>query len=137
METARHLVPAPTELAPAVKPGERDLDSGQLVLRVDVGRDTAAVVDHPAPAVSQQGYIDMVAEARHRLVDRVVNDLPDEVVQPRRPGRPDEHARALADRVQALQHGHVLGGVHTVEGTQLLLFDLGHQSAFTSRFGYF
>ncbi len=121
VETARDLVARPAELAPAVQPRERDLDAGQLVLGVDVGRDAAAVVDHPAAAVGQQGHVDTVAEAGHRLVDRVVDDLPDEVVQPGRPGRPDEHARALADRLQALQHGHVLGGVHPV--------DRGHPTA--------
>jgi len=38
------------------------------------------------------------------LVDRVVDDLPDQVVQAALAGGPDVHARALADRLEPLEH---------------------------------
>ena len=59
-----------------------------------------------------------VEKPGHRLVDRVVDDLPDEVVQARRAGGTDVHARPFADRVEALEHLDVLGAVAlTVAGT--------------------
>ena len=51
------------------------------------------------------------AVAGQRLVDRVVDDLVDEVVQPADAGRADVHAGPLADRLEALEDGDVLGVV--------------------------
>ena len=45
-----------------------------------------------------------VQMAGHRLVDGVVDDLPDQVVEPLQTGGADVHARALAHRVEALEH---------------------------------
>jgi hypothetical protein len=42
-----------------------------------------------------QRDLDLVGVAVHGLVDRVVEDLPDEVVQPGRPVPADVHARRL------------------------------------------
>ena len=78
---------------------------------MDVGGDAAAVVDDPAAAVGQQRDVDAVAVAGHGLVDGVVDDLPDAVVQAGGAGRADVHARALADRIEALEDLHVLGSV--------------------------
>ena len=111
VQAARHLVAAPAELAATVQLGEGDLHAGQLLLRVDVRRDAPAVIDDPAAAVGQQGDVDAGAEPGHSLVDRVVNDLPDQMMKPVGTGRPDVHPGPLADRLQALQHGHVAGGV--------------------------
>jgi hypothetical protein len=47
--------------------------------------------------------IDGGGVAGHRLVDRVVDDLPDEVVEPAPVGRADVHARATTDRLEALE----------------------------------
>ena len=54
--------------------------------------------------VRLEGEHDPVAVAGQRLVDRVVDDLPDQVVQPALTGRTDVHARALAHRLEALEH---------------------------------
>src|SRR6188472_2889680 len=53
----------------------------------------------------------VVAVAGQRLVDRVVDDLVDEVVQAAYAGRADVHPRALAHRLEALEDGDVLGVV--------------------------
>ena len=71
----------------------------------------AAVVDDGDRAVDVDGDVDLIAEAGQRLVDRVVDDLVDQMVQPARPGRPDVHRRPLANRLQALENLDLVGGV--------------------------
>ena len=76
-----------------------------------VDRDAAAVVDDGAAVVGVQDDADAVAVAGDRLVDRVVDDLVDEVVETARAGRADVHAGALANRLEPLEDGDVLGAV--------------------------
>ena len=68
-----------------------------------VDRDAAAVVDDAAAAVGEQRDVDAGRVAGHGLVDRVVDDLVDEVVQTRWAGGADVHAGAFADRLEALR----------------------------------
>src|SRR5690606_35112040 len=96
VEAAGDLVALPAELAAAVELREGDLHAGQLLLLVDVGGDAAPVVDDPAAAVGQEGDVDAGGEAGHRLVDGVVDDLPDAVVEAGGAGAADVHARPLA-----------------------------------------
>ena len=114
VESAGDLVAIATELAAGVQHGEHDL-GGALALvasrRVRIDGDAPPVVLDPAPAVGEQRDDDAVGEAGHRLVDGVVDDLPDEVVQAGQTGRTDVHARALAHRIEALEHLDVLGAV--------------------------
>src|SRR6185295_6662505 len=49
--------------------------------------------------------------AVHRLVDGVVENFPDEVVEPGGPDASDIHAGPLANRLEALENGDVFGGV--------------------------
>src|SRR6185436_9724914 len=65
--------------------------------------DAAAVVGHGKGAVGVDADLDRLGMAPHGLVDRVVDDLVDEVVEAARSGVPDEHAGALANRLQALE----------------------------------
>ena len=99
------------ELAAGVEHGEHDLGRRSLLLGVLVNRDPAAVVDDGDRLVRVDRDRDVVAVAGERLVDRVVDDLPDQVVQAARPGRADVHARPLADRVEPAQDGDLTGGV--------------------------
>ena len=56
---------------------------------------------------------DRVAVAGEGLVDRVGDDLVDQVVQAARAGRADVHAGAFADGFQSLEDGDVRGAVGT------------------------
>ena len=94
------LVAAPAELASGVQLGEHELDGADLLDRVDVGGDAAAVVLDPHAAVGEEGDVDGVGVAGERLVHRVVDDLVDEVVQTARARRADVHAGALAHRLE-------------------------------------
>ena len=111
VQTAGDRVRLAVELAARVQHGQRDLDTRLLELRVQVDREATAVVGDPDAAVGEQHHVDRVAVAGERLVDRVVDDLPDEVVQAALAGRADVHAGPLADRLQALEHGDRLCAV--------------------------
>ena len=77
--------------------------AGLVVLRHDADRDAAAVVDDGDRVVGVDGDVDAGAVAGEGFVDRVVDDLVDEVVEAARPGGADVHAGPLADRLEALE----------------------------------
>ena len=80
-----------------------DRDGRQLLAGCGVDRDAATVVVDLDAAVGEQRDHDPVAVAGQRLVDGVVDDLPDQVVQAALAGRPDVHAGTLADRLETLE----------------------------------
>ncbi len=100
-------VGAAAELAAGVQLGGDHLDAGQPGLGLLVGRDAAPVVVHLDRPVVVQGDLDPVRDARQRLVDAVVDDLPQAVHQPAGVGRADVHAGALAHGVEALEDQEV------------------------------
>ncbi len=104
VQAAGHLVAAAAELAARVQHRERHRHRGHVLPGRGVGGDAATVVLDPDAAVGAERDDDLVAVAGHRLVDRVVDDLPDEVVQAPLTGRADVHAGPLADRFESLQH---------------------------------
>ena len=110
VEAARDLVAVVVELAAGVQDGEHDLGCG-LAAFVEIDRDAAAVVDHGDGVVDVDRDVDLVAVPGQGLVDRVVDDLVDEMVQTGRAGRPDVHRRALADRLEALENLDLRGAV--------------------------
>ena len=79
-----------------------------------------AVVDDRDRVVRVDRDLDRVAAAGQRLVDRVVDDLVDEVVQAAHAGRADVHARPLADRLETLEDGDVLGVVAAIAGCSVV-----------------
>ena len=78
VQATGHLVALAAELAPGVEHGEHHLGRALALVRsarVGVDRDATAVVVDAAAAVVLQGDDDAGGEARHRLVDGVVDDL--------------------------------------------------------------
>ena len=61
---------------------------------------------------------DVRGVAVHRLADRIVEDLPDQVVQASGADAPDIHAGPLADGLQPLENGDVFRGVGGHEWSQ-------------------
>ena len=104
-------VRAAAELAARVQPGHHQLHAGELGLALDVDRDAAAVVPDLGRAVRVQRHLDPGAVPGQRLVHRVVEDLTEAVLEPAAVRRPDVHAGALADGLQALEDRQVPGGV--------------------------
>ncbi len=103
VQAARDLVRVALELAAGVQLGQHDLRRGLLLDRVLVDRDAAAVVDHRDRVVDVDHDFDPVTEAGLGFVDRVVDDLVDQVVQARLAGRADVHGWPRADRLETLE----------------------------------
>jgi hypothetical protein len=116
VEAAGDLVHVVVELAAGVQLGHDHLDGGTAV---DVGilvlhrvdGHAAAVVEHGARAIDAELDRHRRGEAGHRLVDRVVHALVDEVVQRVGAGAANVHAGTLADRLQPLEDLDRLGRV--------------------------
>src|SRR5262249_59681791 len=95
VQAAGDLVGVVVELAAGVQRGEDHLQRALAGLGVGVDGDAPAVVGHgDGLAVRLQGHDDPRGVAVHHLVDRVVDDLPEQVVQPRFVDAPDVHAGA-------------------------------------------
>ncbi len=107
VQAARRGVGAAAELAARVQPGHDQLDAGQPAPGLVVHRDAAAVVAYLGRAVGVQGDLDAGAMPGERLIDGIVDDLPQAVHQAALVGRPDVHARALAHGLQALENREV------------------------------
>lgn len=71
---------------------------------MDIGRDSSSVILYGETPVVSDDHCDVLAESRHRLVDRIVHDFPDEVVQPSFIGRPDVHSRSFAYRLKSFEY---------------------------------
>jgi hypothetical protein len=93
VQTTGDLVGALLELAAGVEGGEHRGYAGELGLLHLVDRDAAAVVDHPDSSVGEKGDVDAGGVAGHRLVHRVVHDLPDQMMEAPGTGGSDVHAR--------------------------------------------
>ena len=111
VQAARGRIRAAAELAARVQPGHHQLHAGELGLALDVDRDAAAVVPDLGRTIRVQRHLDPGAVPGQRLVHGVVEDLPQAVLEAAAVRRPDVHAGALADRLQALEDRQVPGGV--------------------------
>jgi len=79
---------------------EDDFSRRDALLRMDIHRNSTAVVLHGDRLVGVDGDDDVGAVTGQRLVNRVVQDLEDHVVQTGPIiGVTDVHSRALANRI--------------------------------------
>ena len=110
MEAARDLVAALLELRPGVQDRVDHLEGVDSAL-VPADGDTAAVILDGDHAVGRDLDRDSGRVAGHRLVDRVVDDLPDQVMEPAGIGRADIHAWPLSNSREALEDLDAFGVV--------------------------
>ena len=112
VQAARYLIPGiPAELAARVHFGEYYFQRGNSLFRVNIHGDAAPVVAHGAAAVGIDGYFDVRAVSRQRLVDRVIHNLVHKVVQPFRIGGGNIHAGAFSDVFQAVENLYLFRAV--------------------------
>ena len=79
VEAARYLVAVAAELAARMKHGQHDLDGRHAAL-VHIDGDTAPVVGDGDAVVLMNDNLDIIAVARKRLIDGVVDDLIDKMM---------------------------------------------------------
>ena len=112
VQAARRPIGPVLELAAGVQRREDDLEGARAVRRMPVDRHAAPVVaDGDGRPAGVQRDLHVRGVAVHRLVDRVVEDLPDQVMEARRADAPDVHAGALAHGLEAFEDRDVLGRV--------------------------
>jgi hypothetical protein len=107
MEAAGNLVGGIFELSSRVQLGHHHVDGIHAVdgrVRAD-GYPPAVVLDRDG-VVDVNDQLDVGADARERLVHRVVHDLINEVMQAISPGVTHIHSGALSDCFQAFQDGY-------------------------------
>ena len=108
VETACRLVVVVVELAAGVQHREDDLQRALLARRVLVDGNAASIVlDRDRRTVLVKGHPDVRRMPVHRLVDRVVENLPDEMMQARAADAADVHAGTAANRLEAFEDGDV------------------------------
>src|ERR1700730_8585015 len=122
VQSAGDLVASASELAACMQDGEDHFQRRAVCGRVQADRDTPAVVGHRDASVGVQGDDDAIGLPGQRLVDRVVDYLPDEVMQPTGVRGPDVHARTAANRFEAFEDLDLFGAI-------------GHVSAERAGFG--
>ncbi len=110
VQATGNLVAAASELGARV---QHRMDDFECVLAALVAphRHTAAIVRYAERPVLEDSDLHERRVAGHCLIDRVVDYLPDEVVEAADVRRPDVHARASPDRIQTLEHLNALGVV--------------------------
>ena len=114
MQTARNLVAGSTEFAARVEHSEHDLGRAHaLHLRIGmfVDRNASAVVDDFATPIGQQRDVNTRGVSGHCFINRVVDDLVDQMVQARWTGRTDIHAGSFAHRLETLEDRDVFCAV--------------------------
>ena len=104
VQAAGYLVGAVVELAARVQGGHHHLGGGPSLGGVHVDRDAAAVVRDGDAVVLMDDDRDLLAVAGNRFVDRVVDDLVDEVVETLGTGGPDVHRGPFSDRLEAFEN---------------------------------
>ena len=108
VEAAGNLISAGVELPAGVEGAEHRGQRRLARLGVAIHRDAAPVVHNPDPSIGEEGHIDLGAEPGHGLVDRVVDHLPDQMVEAAEDGGPDVHPGSATDRLETLQDSDVL-----------------------------
>ena len=80
-------------------------------LLVLVDRNTTTIILDGDGVVFVDGHFDMCAEPGHRLVDRVVDGLVNQMVQTLLTNVANVHGGALANGLKALKHLNVTRGI--------------------------
>ena len=107
VQASDRVVGAVSELAAGVELREHHFHAGQPCLGLDVDGDAAAIVLHGDGSVAVQRHGDAVACAGERLVNGIVDDLPQAVHEPLGVGRSYVHAGAFAHGVKTFEDGEV------------------------------
>ena len=98
VETTRGLIAPLAKFTASVEDGEDNLN-GRDAHGVLADWHSPAMVRNCQTAILVDGHIDSVTKARKGLIDGVVNDFPDQVMEPCPISRSDIHTGALANSI--------------------------------------
>ena len=118
MQSARNFVRTLFELTAGVQHRMHDFQRRSLFRRMHIDRNSTAVVLDRDPIVAQNYDVDLVAETGQRLVNRVVDDLGNEMMQAPLGGIADVHSGAFANRFESLEN---LDGLSAVAVRRLFI----------------
>ncbi len=116
VQAAGDFVRLVIKLAARMQYGHDHFQRRLLLRRMHVHRNAASVVDYLNRAVGLKRHLDVIAESGHRLVNRVVDHLVNEMMQPARTDIADVHRRTATNRLKTFEDGDVFGGVITAVG---------------------
>ena len=111
VQATGNLVATGAKLATGVEHGEHRFQGALAGAGVNIGGNAPAVVGDRAGAIVVEHDQDLVAVARQRFVNGVVDHLVHQVVQTPGTGGADVHPRALANGLQPFENLDLLGAV--------------------------
>jgi hypothetical protein len=123
VQASGDLVGAAAEFTAGVQGSHYGLQARLAGGRVNINRNTSAIIGYGNQSIFIQGYIYTVTIPGHRFVHRVVQDLVNEVLQSSLIGAANVHPWPHPDRFQTLQDPDVFRGI---PGRYLLLHRLFH-----------
>jgi hypothetical protein len=94
-----------------MKLGEHQFEACETCPRLNVDRNSSSLVTHLHASIGVNHDGDVRSVAADRLIDRVVNKLPQAMHEPARVSGPDVHSWALTYRLEAFQNSQMSGGV--------------------------
>ena len=100
MQAASRLIGLVGEFAAGVQLGQDHLDPGDFLLRMQVHRHAATIIDHGQRIVGMQDHADLAGMTGNRLIHTIVDDFLRQVIGARGVGI---HTGAFFDRIQAGQ----------------------------------
>ena len=103
MQTAGIFISALSKFSAGVQICQHELDGRHFPFWMNINGNAATVIAHGHASIDMHGHFDLVAKTGEMFVDRVVEDLENQVMQTTLIGVADKHARPFADRFQALQ----------------------------------
>ena len=127
MQTAGIFVSALTEFSARVQVREHQLDCWHLPFRMNIDRNTAAIVAHRNAAFDMHCNLDLVAKSGEMFVDRIVEHLENHVVQTALVRVANVHPRPFSDRFQTFEFVNLRGVVllQFVDDRKLALTSFG------------
>ena len=100
------------EFSPGVQSRKNHFQCRLLHFRMFVDRDTSPVIlNRTGGAVFMQGDRNSITFACEKLIHRIVDDFPKQVMQSARIHAPNVHRRTTSHRFQAFQHFDIFASV--------------------------
>ena len=99
------------ELTSGVDFGQDHFKALLTAVSMDVDRDASSVVDDRDRTIGMQRDVDIATVAGHRLVDRIIHDLVDQMMQPARRCVTNIHPRTKPNRLDSLEYPDICSSV--------------------------